>query len=117
MKQIKIELTDNLAQALAHSSGWRPSIVDETAPAGDDGEYPLIDNPVPLEEHLSVIIQAFISNHVKEAANTTALNNINSMYARIVDAIKRNEFSDDLIAGDNSALINYIINLLGSAED
>ena len=105
--KIEIDIDDITAQILANSRGWTPKVEDTTQELIGD-EYPLIDNPIPIESFLSGIIEHFIGEVVLNEIREKSINNIDSLHDKITDAIRSKNFDEGFKNGDSSSLLSFI---------
>lgn len=99
MEQITIELTTEVAIALAIAQGWQPVIEDTTQPLNGD-EYPKIPNPVTYKEYIKRIAPAYLSDIVLRSGRQKIIDEFSSIYDSIDHGIKNGQFDELILAGD-----------------
>ncbi len=99
MNEIKIQLPQQLALALAVSRGWTPTIDDETQEMVEDN-YPQIPNPVSHIQYLESYIPGFIQEYVLNEGRAQVVAQFDSIGESIKSQVSNGTFDAMILQGD-----------------
>ena len=109
--QLDINLTDEQVLLLASKLGYKAQIEDTTQGLVGDS-YPLIDNPVTLEQFASATITEVLLSQVQDKIRTGIQVVITNIFNQAQEKVARGDYDDALMTLPTEQILALIISEL-----
>jgi hypothetical protein len=110
--QIDITLAQAQIELLAAKMGYAAQIEDTSQPLDGDS-YPLIDNPISLQQFTSVVINQTLMDMLMNRLRTEVRSSLDNEYNKVVEKLRNGEYDADIATMSASDLFAKILGDMG----
>ena len=111
--QITLNMSNEQIQLLAEKLGYK-SQVEDTSQELDGDSYPLIDNPVTLQQFAEGLVNNTLTDMVLDRLRSEASDFLTNEYNKLTENIARGDYDADIMSLPADQLLATILSDIGS---